>query len=578
MTVKPEMKESYLLERSEQFIRGVRRSLAQRRLPSLGFKACIMICFLCSTVLPQSVHPKSQQVGQKAGDGEQPGARSTAMPASLNRAVAALEKGELVEAERSARAAVAEVPRSPAAHNVLGVALDRLGRADEALAEFSTAVKLDPSFIGARNNIGRLLAGRGKKAEAIAEFENILKIQPSHLQAHYNLGALYAGEGNFGKAAEQFSQALRLAPDDLQLELAFLNVAYRADRMAEADATAEIAERTVGSDPRGLFSLSTILAQSKQYERAVRLFLRLNDLQPHTYEVLYNLGIAYYNLDRNEDAARYLAEACDLNPAPAETHFRLGLIASEQSDHANAVLEFKHAIERRPQDANFHYLLGREYFRVGFWEGAINEFTQTIEVDPNQAPYYLARADANYRKGEAAAAASDFDRAAQLDPKIENVEYWQGYTYRAAGVFDVARKHLENFISKNPDHVDALASLGFVAIEQGDLDLAEGWLQRALKIDRRNVVVLYDYARISFKRREYVEAAKRLEDLIAVSPAYTQAYYQLFLSYTRLKQPEKAQTALATFKRLDALERQTKQERILDDKVRTQQMLGLSPQ
>ena len=30
---------------------------------------------------------------------------------------------------------------------------------------------------------------------------------------------------------------------------------------------------------------------------------------PRTYEVLYNLGTALYNLDRNEEAARSLAEA-----------------------------------------------------------------------------------------------------------------------------------------------------------------------------------------------------------------------------------------------------------------------------
>jgi DNA-binding SARP family transcriptional activator len=86
--------------------------------------------------------------------------------------------------------------------------------------------------------------------------------------------------------------------------------------------------------------------------------------------------------------------------------------------------------------------------------------------------------------------------------------------------------------------------------------------------------VLYDYARLAIKRRDYGEAVVRLARVTEKYPAATQAHYQLFLAYTRLKQPEKAQAALAEFKRLEALEKQVQQERVIDERLRTQQMLG----
>ena len=141
----------------------------------------------------------------------------------------------------------------------------------------------------------------------------------------------------------------------------------------------------------------------------------------------------------------------------------------------------------------------------------------------------------------------------------------------------MARQHLEKFVATNPAHADALASLGFIAIEQGRFDEAEPPLRRALELDPKNVPALYDYARVALKRRDYAEAVARFERVIEKHPAYTQAYYQLFLAHTRLKQAEKAQAALAEFKRLEALEKQTTQERMADDKMRTQQMLGQSP-
>ena len=151
-----------------------------------------------------------------------------------------------------------------------------------------------------------------------------MKLDPGHVQAHYNLGSLYRDAGDFAKAAEHFSEARKADPEDPQLALAFLSVAYRANRATEADAAAALVERAVNADARGLFTLATAIAQGGQYEHAARLFARVNELTPHTFEVLYNLGIALYNLDRNDEAAKYLAEAADLDPKPAETHLRLG--------------------------------------------------------------------------------------------------------------------------------------------------------------------------------------------------------------------------------------------------------------
>ncbi len=116
-----------------------------------------------------------------------------------------------------------------------------------------------------------------------------------------------------------------------------------------------------------------------------------------------------------------------------------------------------------------------------------------------------------------------------------------------------------------------------MAIEQGRLDEAEAPLQHALKLSPDEVPVLYDYARLALKRRDYPEAVARLEKVISKLPTLTQAHYQLFLAYSRLKQADKAQTELAEFKRLEALEKQVEKERIIDEKLRTQQLMGQNP-
>jgi len=186
----------------------------------------------------------------------------------------------------------------------------------------------------------------------------------------------------------------------------------------------------------------------------------------------------------------------------------------------------------------------------------------------------MARANTNYRKGEAQASAQDFDSAAALDPKIKEIDYLRGYAHRTAGNFDRARELLEKFIVENPKHVDALASLGYIALEQGRLTDAETILKKVLALDAENTPVLYDFARLAIKQRYYAEGARRLEKVINKDKLHTQAYYQLFLAYSRLKLTDKAQQALGDFKRLEALEKQATEEKILDEKLRTQQILN----
>ena len=218
-------------------IREARKSELARtvRLCASAISFCILLFAFRIPVLAQrqttgrtgSVAPSAQ------ADNLSPTAR-----ASLDAAVAALQSNALADAERAARAGVQAAPRSAIAHNLLGVVLDRMTRADEAFKEFNTAIAIDQNFVSAHNNLGRMFAERGKFPDAIREFEQTLKIEPQHVQANYNLGAIYGDSGDFVKASEYFSRARQSAPDDPQLALAFLNVAYRANRIAEADAAA----------------------------------------------------------------------------------------------------------------------------------------------------------------------------------------------------------------------------------------------------------------------------------------------------------------------------------------------------
>src|ERR1043166_1913503 len=228
----------------------------------------LALCILVLVFFPGLVESQSVS-GTRRGTGRT--AKTTpelnrSAQESLDRALAALEANSLEEAERAARAAISAAPRSATTHNVLGVVLDRLGRADEAFNEFKVAVKLDSNFLSARNNLGRMFAQRGQTSEAIAQFESILKADPSYVQANYNLGMLYISGGNFAKAADHLGRARAAQPDDPQIGISFVNVAYRSNRTTEAQSVTELLAQKYASEPRILFTLALVVAENKDYQ------------------------------------------------------------------------------------------------------------------------------------------------------------------------------------------------------------------------------------------------------------------------------------------------------------------------
>jgi Flp pilus assembly protein TadD len=73
------------------------------------------------------------------------------------------------------------------AHEDLGNVYLALGRLDEALAEYSAVLQLEPRNAHALNNVGTVLARQGQMSKAIDEFRAALAIDPGFNLAGQNL-------------------------------------------------------------------------------------------------------------------------------------------------------------------------------------------------------------------------------------------------------------------------------------------------------------------------------------------------------------------------------------------------------
>jgi Flp pilus assembly protein TadD len=129
--------------------------------------------------------------------------------AHLNLAVTLVQAGRFREAESHYRQALPGRPTAET-HNGLGYVLVREDRTDEAIAEFRTAIDLDPRFGPAYNNLADALAMQGKLDAAAEDYRRAVAEHPSEA-AHNALGVILRKLGRTDEAAEQFGKAKALA-------------------------------------------------------------------------------------------------------------------------------------------------------------------------------------------------------------------------------------------------------------------------------------------------------------------------------------------------------------------------------
>jgi 4-amino-4-deoxy-L-arabinose transferase-like glycosyltransferase len=104
-------------------------------------------------------------------------------------------------------------PLLAAMHHNLGLAFSRVSRFEDAVREFSTAVKIKDEFPEAHVALGNALAVTGKERRAINEYQIALLYDPDYAEAYYNMGLTYLRLKDLERARQYLIIAHSLAPE-----------------------------------------------------------------------------------------------------------------------------------------------------------------------------------------------------------------------------------------------------------------------------------------------------------------------------------------------------------------------------
>jgi protein O-mannosyl-transferase len=182
------------------------------------------------------------------------------------------------------------------AHANLGVALNRMGRGQEAASHYLEAIRINPNYSSPHFNLANYYAARGDKEQAYRHYQEAVRIRPDYANAYNNLGVLLASQGRFEEAASQYEKALRIEP---------ANAGFH-------------------------YNCGIALANRGRLSEAAAQFRDALALRPNYAEAHNDLGKVLMTEGRPEEAASHFREAVWLKPNFTEARRNLDTVLVSQ--------------------------------------------------------------------------------------------------------------------------------------------------------------------------------------------------------------------------------------------------------
>jgi choline-sulfatase len=172
--------------------------------------------------------------------------------------------------------------------------LARIGKAEEAAAEFQAILADDPHNLPAYVELARTDVGLHRYLDGANQLNAALKLDPHNVEAEELLGDIWLTVGQSGRAASEFRRLLAFAPND-----------YEAH-----------------------FGLGLLAARRHNDAEAATHFRAALAANPHSAEAHYQLGLALESQNQKPEAAREFQAALAIKPQFREARRALDKLTS----------------------------------------------------------------------------------------------------------------------------------------------------------------------------------------------------------------------------------------------------------
>lgn len=168
----------------------------------------------------------------------------------------------------------------------------------------------------------------GNVGEGIRDFQAAVQKDPNYSYGWFAIGTFHFRTGDTKDGLEEMNKAIQLNPGERQFYAFLASVLERANRLPEAVDAWKRYQKEFPEDSLPPENLGRLLVMQKRYDEAISI---LEDAAKHSPDatILFDLGDAYLNADKNDKARALFSQALDSDSSPK----MLNSVAYDLADH-----------------------------------------------------------------------------------------------------------------------------------------------------------------------------------------------------------------------------------------------------
>ena len=310
---------------------------------------------------------------------------------SFGKIVGCIQQGKPAEAEALAQQILQDHPQDPNILRVLGVALMRQGKFEEALEHLSTAVNIAPELADGHEQYGLALAALGRLNEAEESLQTALRLDPNSKTAHSKLTRLQAMQGKDEESRKTRDRMFELNPHWQEIK-----DAMKLQEDGKLDEARQQAKKILREDPGNINALNLMggICMAQDAPNDAEAFLRKAVGLAPDFAVGWSVLSASLKAQGNfEEAIEALEKALSLEPRNAEGHSSLGNLLTAWGKEERALASYETALAIKPDLASALLSKGHVLKTMGNLDDAIRAYRASAKARPDLGEIYWSLAN-----------------------------------------------------------------------------------------------------------------------------------------------------------------------------------------
>lgn len=252
---------------------------------------------------------------------------------------------------------------------------------DEAIADLSEVIRLDPTAPEGHLHRGIALASKERFEEAVKDLDEAIRLNSELAQAYLWRGHIYRKLERTGAALADFDRAISIAPDDASIKLSRGMLYYDGEEYDKAVAEFTEVIRLDFKDARAYLYRGLSYDYSNYNDEAIADYTAALRLQPDTGQAYYYRGCRYRQDEELQLAIADFTESIRLETFTAHSYCERGMAWCQLEELDKALPDLTEAIRLRPDLIDAYRWRGWLFESLGEYENADLDLDNAEELE-----------------------------------------------------------------------------------------------------------------------------------------------------------------------------------------------------